>query len=49
MGTLARCFHLFVMHRHDALFVLEDEGIIGMLRFSDVFRKASQTMKGCPL
>ena len=45
--SLAKCFHLFVMNRHDALFVLEGDKIIGLLRFSDVYRKASQIMKEC--
>jgi len=45
--TLAKCFHLFVMNRHDTLFVLKGDKIIGLLRFSDVFRRVSQTMKEC--
>jgi len=45
--NLIKCFHLFVMNRHDALFVLENDEIIGILRFSDVFKKASQIMKAC--
>ncbi len=35
------------MNRHDALFVLENDDIIGILRFSDVFKKVSQIMKAC--
>jgi Mg2+/Co2+ transporter CorC len=45
--SLAKCFHLFVMNRHDALFVVKNDNIIGLLRFSDVYRKASQIMKEC--
>jgi Mg2+/Co2+ transporter CorC len=46
--NLAKCFHLFVMNRHDSLFVVEgDEMIIGLLRFSDVYRKSSMIMKEC--
>lgn len=45
--NLAKCFHLFVMNRHDALFVFENNQIVGLLRFSDVYKKASQTMKAC--
>jgi len=45
--ALAKCFHLFVMNRHDALFVVHRDEIIGLLRFSDVYRRASQTMKEC--
>ncbi len=47
-NSLVKCFHLFVMYRHDALFVVDDdEMIIGLLRFSDVYRKASMIMKEC--
>jgi Mg2+/Co2+ transporter CorC len=45
--TLAKCFHLFVMNRHDALFVFDHDEIIGILTFSDVFKKTSQIMKEC--
>lgn len=47
--SLNKCFHLFVMNRHDALFVVEGGRIVGLLRFSDVYRKASETMKECRL
>ncbi len=48
--SLVKCFHLFVMNRHDALFVVEgDKTIIGLLRFSDVYRKASRIMKECSI
>lgn len=46
---LNKCFHLFVMNRHDALFVMESGRIVGLLRFSDVYRKAAATMKECRL
>lgn len=45
--SLVKCFHLFVMNRHDALFVMENDEIVGLLRFSDVYRKASGVMKEC--
>ena len=45
--SLIKCFHLFVMNRHNALFVLDKDEILGLLRFSDVYRKASGTMKEC--
>jgi Mg2+/Co2+ transporter CorC len=45
--NLLRCFHLFVMNRHDALFVFDKDEIIGLLTFSDVFQKTSQVMKAC--
>lgn len=44
---LAKCFHLFVMHRHDSLFVTQGDEIIGLLRFSDVYRRVSDSMKAC--
>lgn len=47
--TLDKCFHLFVMNRHDTLFVFEGDEIVGLLRFSDVYRKVSQAMKECIL
>ncbi len=46
---LSKCFHLFVMNRHDSLFVVEDDDIIGLLRFSDVYKKMSKTMKECAI
>ncbi len=45
--TLSKCFHLFVVNRHDTLFVMEKTEFIGMLRFSDVYREVAQTMKEC--
>jgi Mg2+/Co2+ transporter CorC len=47
--SMTKCFHLFVMNRHDALFVFQDNEIAGLLRFSDVFRKVSESMKECQL
>lgn len=44
---MAKCFHSFVMNRHDALFVVENDQIVGLLKFSDVYQKASATMKAC--
>lgn len=44
---LARAFDAFVMGRHDSLFVLEDKKIVGLLRFSDVYKKMAETMKAC--
>lgn len=45
--TLSKCFHLFVVNRHDTLFVMEKNEFIGMLRFTDVYKKVAQTMKEC--
>ena len=44
---MAKCFHLFVMNRHDSLFVLEHKEIIGLLRFSDVYLEVTRVMKEC--
>jgi CBS domain-containing protein len=45
MGT---AFHLFVIGRHDSLFVRAGEEVVGLIRFSDVYRNIAQTMKECP-
>ena len=42
-------FHLFVVGRHDSLFVKKGEEIVGLIRFSDVYKKIAQTMRECPL
>ncbi len=47
--SLGKCFHLFAMNRNDSIFVFKGDAIIGVLRFSDVYRKVSQTMKACGL
>jgi predicted transcriptional regulator len=44
-----KAFHLFVVGRHDSLFVTEREEIVGLIRFSDVYRKIAQTMRECPV
>jgi len=44
---MARCFHLFVMNRHDSLFVVDGDRIVGLLRFSDVYREVVREMKEC--
>ncbi|PKN67587.1 MAG: hypothetical protein CVU57_02475 [Deltaproteobacteria bacterium HGW-Deltaproteobacteria-15] len=42
-------FHLFVVGRHDSLFVKDGERIVGLIRFSDVYKKIAQTMRECPM
>lgn len=37
--ALNSAFHRFVMFKHDSLFVLEGEKLVGLLRFSDVYRE----------
>ena len=44
-----KAFHLFVVGRHDSLFVTEGEEIVGLIRFSDVYRKIAKTMRECPM
>jgi hypothetical protein len=45
--TMDNALHLFVLARHDALFVEENGRIIGLLRFSDVYKAVSRTLKAC--
>lgn len=44
-----KAFHLFVLGRHDSLFVRDGDEIVGLIRFSDVYRKIAQTMNECPV
>lgn len=46
--TMDTAFHLFVVGRHDSLFVKDGEDIVGLIRFSDVYRKIKETMRACP-
>jgi len=43
-----KAFHLFVIGRHDSLFVKEGDDIVGVIRFSDIYRKIIETMHECP-
>ena len=42
-------FHLFVVSRHGSLFVKDGQNIVGLILFSDVYKKILETMGGCPL
>jgi hypothetical protein len=42
-------FHLFVVGRHDSLFVKDGTEIVGLIRFSDVYRKIKETIRACPV
>lgn len=44
-----KAFHLFVVGRHDSLFVKEGEEVVGLIRFSEVYKKIAQTMRECPV
>ena len=41
--------HLFVVERHDSLFVQDGENIAGLILFSDVYKKIREAMQACPL
>ncbi len=47
--SMDSAFHLFVVGRHDSLFVTDGKAIVGVIRFSDVYRKIVETMRECPL
>lgn len=42
-------FHLFVTTRHDSLYVMENDRIIGLLRFSDVYAAIREVVKACAI
>ena len=42
-------FHLFVVNRHDSLFVKDGQDIVGLIRFSDVYKKIKETMTASPV
>lgn len=42
-------FHLFVVGRHDSLFVRDGEEVAGLIRFPDVYSRIAQTMRECPV
>lgn len=44
-ANLNIAFHRFVMYRHDSLFVLDGKKLVGLLRFSDVYREISRRIK----
>ena len=43
--SLNQAFHLFVLGRHDSLFVKEQGRLVGLLRFSDVYREICRRIK----
>jgi hypothetical protein len=47
--SMDKAFHLFVVGRNDSLFVMEGKDIVGLIRFSDVYRKIVETIRACPL
>ncbi len=43
--TLNHAFHRFVLYRHDSLFVMENQKLVGLLRFSDVYKEIARRIK----
>lgn len=43
--TLNLAFHRFVLFRHDSLFVMDGQKLVGLLRFSDVYREIARRIK----
>jgi len=43
--TLNSALHRFVLLRHDSLFVTEGNRLVGLLRFSDVYREIGRRIK----
>lgn len=43
--TLNIAFHRFVLFRHDSLFVMDGQKLVGLLRFSDVYREIARRIK----
>ena len=46
---IENAFHLFVVNRHDSLFVKDGSYIVGLVRFSDVYKIIKEAMAMCPL
>jgi hypothetical protein len=44
-ATLNNAFHRFVMFKHDSLFVMDGKKLVGLLRFSDVYREIGRRIK----
>jgi hypothetical protein len=44
-ATLNNAFHRFVMFKHDSLFVMDGKKLVGLLRFSDVYREIGRKIK----
>jgi len=43
--SLNNAFHRFVTFKHDSLFVMDGKKLVGMLRFSDVYREIGRKIK----
>jgi hypothetical protein len=45
--SMDHALHRFALTRHDSLFVKENGLIVGLLRFSDVYKAVSRALKEC--
>lgn len=43
--SLNNAFHRFVMFKHDSLFVMDQKKLVGMIRFSDVYKEICRRIK----
>ncbi len=43
--SLNAAFHRFVMFKHDSLFVMDGQKLVGLIRFSDVYKEISRRIK----
>lgn len=46
---IEEALHLFVVERHDSLFVQDGESTAGLILFLDVYKRIKDAMKACPL
>lgn len=42
-------FHLFIVNRHGSLFVKEGNEIVGLILFSDVYKRIKENLKSCAI
>jgi predicted transcriptional regulator len=42
-------FHVLVSRRLGSLFVKNNENIVGLILFSDIYKKIKKTMKSCTI
>lgn len=48
-ASMDQAFHLFVTTGHDSLYVMENDKIVGLLRFSDVYTAIREVVQACKL
>ena len=42
-------FHLFILSRHGSLFVKDGEEIVGLILFSDIYKRIKENLKSCAI